>query len=86
VEREPETEEAKEGARAQFDFLEHVVANEDYATGSRQQKALKAGIMKEVYFGRNEGGGQAFHQWLARILETPDEALEALFAAPIAAE
>ncbi|MEM6681875.1 MAG: aromatic ring-hydroxylating dioxygenase subunit alpha [Pseudomonadota bacterium] len=86
MEREPETEDAKQGAHAQFEFLEHVVANEDYATGIRQQKALKAGLMKEVYFGRNEGGGQAFHQWLARVLETPDDELDDLFVQPLAAE
>jgi len=86
MEKEPASEEARQGAHEQFKFLEHVVANEDYATGTRQQKALKAGLMKEVYFGRNEAGGQAFHQWLARILDTPDDALDSLFAQSIAAE
>lgn len=79
MEQEPADEEARKGAHDQFSFLEHVVANEDYATGIRQQTALKAGIMKEVHFGRNEGGGQAFHKWLERIIDTDDADLEALF-------
>ncbi|MEM6833039.1 MAG: aromatic ring-hydroxylating dioxygenase subunit alpha [Sphingomonadales bacterium] len=86
LQNEPSSEEARKGAHDQFSFLEHVVANEDYATGIRQQNALKAGILKEVMFGRNEGGGQAFHHWLHRVVSTPDDELDALFALPMAAE
>ena len=57
-----------------------MVAEEDYATGLRQQNALRTGAMGTVMFGRNEAGGQNFHRWLDRILETPDEELNALFA------
>lgn len=86
LEREPATKEARKGAHDQFSFLEHVVAVEDYATGTRQQNALKAGLMKEVHFGRNEGGGQVFHQWLERILNADDDQLAQMFQPPLAAE
>jgi carnitine monooxygenase subunit len=67
-------------AEAQFKLLEYVVQEEDYATGLRQQRALRSGIKEHVLFGRNEGGGQRFHRWLERLLDTDDDALEALFA------
>ncbi|MEM7568661.1 MAG: aromatic ring-hydroxylating dioxygenase subunit alpha [Pseudomonadota bacterium] len=86
MEREPADEEARKGAHEQFSFLEHVVANEDYATGKRQQQALKAGLMKEVFFGRNELGGQVFHQWLDRIVGASDAELQGLFGPALAAE
>ena len=60
-------------------FLEHVVRDEDYATGFRQQAALKNGGRKQVLFGRNEGGAQLFHQWVDRLIAADDEALEQLF-------
>jgi len=66
---------------AQFKFLEHVVRDEDYATGLRQQIALKNGGREHVLFGQNEGGAQRFHQWVDRLIETDDDQLEALFAA-----
>jgi phenylpropionate dioxygenase-like ring-hydroxylating dioxygenase large terminal subunit len=68
-------------ADAQFEFLEHVVRDEDYATGLRQQVALKNGGRDHVLFGENEGGAQRFHQWVDRLLATPDDQLEALFVA-----
>jgi phenylpropionate dioxygenase-like ring-hydroxylating dioxygenase large terminal subunit len=79
MERMPETEEALQGARDQFAFLKTVVADEDYATGRRQHAALMSGQMSHVLFGRNEGGGQVFHQWVDRILATEDDDLPALF-------
>ena len=60
-------------------FLEHVVRNEDYYTGNRIQKALKAGAKSEVLFGRNESGGQRFHRWVQALLDTEDEGLSDLF-------
>ena len=60
-------------------FLHHVVADEDYYTGLRIQKALRTGAKKEVLFGRNEGGGQRFHQWVDAIINTDDADLELLF-------
>ena len=78
MENEP-TEEQAEAATAQFKLLEYVVQEEDYATGLRQQTALMTGAMSHVQFGRNEGGGQRFHQWLDTLLATEDEDLNALF-------
>lgn len=75
----PETEEMKREADKQFEFLEYVVAEEDYATGIALQKNLDVGARDHVLFGRNERGGQYFHQWVDRILETPDEDLPKLF-------
>ncbi|WP_448586816.1 aromatic ring-hydroxylating oxygenase subunit alpha [Thermaurantiacus sp.] len=80
MERPPETEEQRQGAHDQFAFLKTVVEGEDYATGRRQHEALMSGLLPEVLFGRNERGGQVFHQWVDRVLETDDADLEALFA------
>jgi phenylpropionate dioxygenase-like ring-hydroxylating dioxygenase large terminal subunit len=74
------TPEQTEAANAQFALLEHVVRDEDYATGLRQQRALMSGGKSDVLFGRNEGGGQRFHAWLDRLLATEDGDLGALFA------
>jgi len=79
MEKPPENDEITELAHEQFKFLEYVVAEEDYATGLRQQKALLTGALPHVMFGRNEGGGQAFHGWLEKILAADDQALPALF-------
>ncbi|MEM1434450.1 MAG: aromatic ring-hydroxylating dioxygenase subunit alpha [Pseudomonadota bacterium] len=74
----PDKERA-EAAHQQFLFLEHVVQNEDYATGLRQQTALETGTKSHVLFGRNESGGQNFHGWVDRLLKASDEELPALF-------
>ncbi len=79
MEKPPADEATAEAAREQFKFLEYVVQEEDYATGLRQQKALLTGAMPYVQFGRNEGGGQRFHAWVDRLIETDDQALPALF-------
>lgn len=79
MERPPENEEAAKAAHEQFKFLEYVVQEEDYATGLRLQKALRTGAMPHVQFGRNEGGGQRFHAWVDKLLETDDQALPGLF-------
>jgi phenylpropionate dioxygenase-like ring-hydroxylating dioxygenase large terminal subunit len=78
MENEPDEAQRQEAFK-QFKLLEYVVQEEDYATGLRQQKALESGARKEVLFGRNEGGGHRFHRWVDRILETPDDQLNALF-------
>jgi len=80
MEHEPDDAQRAE-AKKQFDLLEYVVQEEDYATGLRQQRALMTGAKSHIMFGRNEGGGQRFHGWLERLLATPDEGLNALFAA-----
>ena len=78
MEDEPD-EESRKAARDQFEFLKYVVQEEDYATGLRQQKALETRARDHVLFGRNEGGGQTFHHWVDRLLETSDEDLPKLF-------
>jgi phenylpropionate dioxygenase-like ring-hydroxylating dioxygenase large terminal subunit len=77
---EPTPENAAE-LTAQFKFLETVVQDEDYATGFRQQVALKNGGRDHVLFGENEGGAQRFHTWVDRLIAASDDELEALFAA-----
>ncbi len=79
MEQAPTDEETRQEAHEQFKFLEYVVREEDYATGLRQQRALRTGTMPHVLFGRNEGGGQRFHGWVEKLLETDDEALPSLF-------
>jgi phenylpropionate dioxygenase-like ring-hydroxylating dioxygenase large terminal subunit len=61
-------EAARSAAEKIFELLGHVVREEDYATGLRQQRALASGARTHVLFGRNEGGGQRFHAELARLL------------------
>ena len=78
MENQP-TEAQAEEAEKQFAFLKHVVEDEDYYTGLRQQHALETGFKKDVLFGRNEEGGQRFHGWVNKILDTADEDLNALF-------
>ena len=78
LQHEPRPEERDEAER-QFELLEYVVKVEDYDTGFRQQKALLAGGLDNVIFGRNEGGGQLFHQWVQKILDTDDGDLNNLF-------
>ena len=74
------TAEQVEEATAQFKFLEHVVRDEDYSTGFRQQVALKNGGRDHVLFGENEGGAQSFHKWVATLIQTEDADLDGLFA------
>ena len=81
LERAPDAAQA-EAATAQFSFLENVVRDEDYATGLAQQRALATGMKPRVLFGRNEGGGQRFHAWVERLLETEDADLPGLFERP----
>ena len=80
MEKAPDEKQAQE-ATDQFEFLKFVVKEEDYVTGLRQQVALKNGGRDHVLFGENEGGAQAFHKWVERIVHTEDDQLEALFAA-----
>ncbi len=81
MEREPENDEQRQGAQDQFNFLEIVVRDEDYTTGKRQHDALMSGQMDHVLFGQNEGGGQAFHGWAAKLTNATDEELVEIFAA-----
>ena len=79
MKEKPETEQQIREAEAQFALLEYVVEEEDYATGIALQKNLRLGARDHVLFGRNERGGQYFHNWVDRILETDDENLSDLF-------
>jgi len=78
VDRELSPEQA-EAATEQFEFLKGVVRDEDYATGLKQQDALRTGSREFVLFGRNEEGGQVFHSWVEKILQTEDDKLQDLF-------
>ncbi|MDB9926249.1 aromatic ring-hydroxylating dioxygenase subunit alpha [Hyphomicrobiales bacterium] len=78
MEKKPNKKQAEE-ADKQFDLLEYVVREEDYATGLRLQKGLKTGMIDSVMFGRNEGGGQSFHAWVDKILKANDKDLISLF-------
>ena len=80
MENQPDTDEQVKSAHEQFDFLEVVVRDEDYATGKRQHEALQSGLMDHVLFGRNERGGQVFHQWVDKLVEASDEDLRGIFA------
>lgn len=79
MEKLPTNPEVEAAAHEQFAFLEHVVRDEDYATGIRQQTALASGLRGDIMFGRNEAGGQRFHNWLDELLRTEDKDLRALF-------
>lgn len=81
MEHEPDDEAKIKAAHEQFDFLEIVVRDEDYKTGKRQHEALQSGLLKEVLFGRNERGGQVFHQWVERLTNASDAELQQIFAA-----
>jgi len=79
MEKKPDGETEKL-AYEQFAFLENVVKNEDYFTGLRQQRALKAGGIDYVMYGRNEGGAQRFHQWVDRVVTADDQELNRMFS------
>jgi phenylpropionate dioxygenase-like ring-hydroxylating dioxygenase large terminal subunit len=79
VDRELTPEQA-DAATQQFEFLKGVVRDEDYATGLKQQDALRTCSREFVLFGRNEEGGQVFHTWVDKILRTEDDKLEDLFS------
>ncbi len=63
-------------------FLAHVVGDEDLPTSAHQQKALGSGGLREVCFGRNEGGLQHFHKWIDTLVDSDDAALAHLLADP----
>ena len=76
---EPSDEKQVEAVKEQMDFLHYVVAEEDYFTGLRLQRALKTGMKDYVNFGLNEGGGQRFHRFVDELIETKNEDVETLF-------
>ena len=76
---EPPDDSALSEAAAQHEFLARVVGNEDLPVSAGQQLAIGSGFVDEFIFGRNEGGLQAFHAWVDRVLDTDDAGLDALF-------
>jgi len=68
------TEAERADANRRASFLEMVVRDEDYPTGVNQQRALATGAKSHVLFGRNEGGGQLFHQLLDQFLDAAHDA------------
>ena len=79
MEKAPDTNDLELEAKEQFDFLKFVVGEEDYATGNALQKNLSVGARDYVVFGKNELGGQNFHQWVDAIVDASDEDLPKLF-------
>jgi carnitine monooxygenase subunit len=76
----PEPDEGEEAYIAErMAFNLHVVRDEDYFTGLRIQRNVETGAKSEFVFGRNEGGGQRFHGWVQKVLDTDDAALPELF-------
>ena len=80
MERLPESDAVRDRAHEQFGLLEMVVRDEDYATGLRQQAALRSRPDAQVLFGRNEAGGQHFHGFIERLLACDSENLSDLFS------
>ena len=74
----PDDQQADE-VKKQMDFLRVVVEDEDYFTGLRLQRALNTGMKEFVNFGLNEGGGQRFHQFLEKMLNTTDDEVPTFF-------
>jgi phenylpropionate dioxygenase-like ring-hydroxylating dioxygenase large terminal subunit len=51
-----DSDEAREGADAVFDYAHHTVRDEDYALAERLQANLETGLSPHLLFGRNEPG------------------------------
>ena len=66
-EQEPVGDDLRD-ANEMADFLGHVVGQEDLPMSRSQQQVLQSGQMREVVFGRNEGGLQQFHTWVERFV------------------
>lgn len=78
IESEP-TDEARAATEALFEFLGHVVGEEDLPASFAQQRALSSGLLPSVCYGRNEGGVQRFHRWNERIIAAASGDLDGLF-------
>ena len=53
-------------------FLFRVVRDEDYRTCEGIQQSLRSNPARSVLFGRNEVGGQRFHQWVDALVAASD--------------
>lgn len=71
-ERPPAGAEIRE-AEEMADFLGRVVGEEDLPMARGQQSVLGSGQLRDVFFGRNEGGLQHFHRWVRRLVDAPPE-------------
>ena len=56
----------------QMKFLLGVVRDEDYRTCEGIQQSLRGNPARSVLFGRNEVGGQRFHQWVDALVAASD--------------
>jgi phenylpropionate dioxygenase-like ring-hydroxylating dioxygenase large terminal subunit len=56
-----DTDDARAGAEAVFDYAHHTVRDEDYALAARLQANLETGLSPHLLFGRNEPGLQHRH-------------------------
>lgn len=82
TDRPPETEEAKQVWSDQFMALQKIVDTEDNYMGFTQQQALDTGLVKELLYGRNEGGMQSYHAWVEKIARASDRELADMFTSP----
>ena len=55
-----------------MEFLLGVVRDEDYRTCEGIQQSLRSNPARSALFGRNEIGGQRFHQWVDALVEADD--------------
>ncbi len=78
----PPDDMARAAMREMCAFLAHVVGDEDLPTSTFQQQVMATGLLREVRFGRNEGGLQHFHRWLDRVIAADDAALPELLCQP----
>ncbi|MGE8133123.1 aromatic ring-hydroxylating oxygenase subunit alpha [Novosphingobium subterraneum] len=69
----PPNEEHFADATAMSDFLGKVVGTEDLPMSREQQSVLSSGLLREVRFGRNEGGVEHFHEWVDRFAGSPKD-------------
>jgi len=75
----PLDEETRKAGMILANKIETVVREEDLPTSARQQRSLATGLLPAVHFGRNEGGNQHFHRWIARIVAADDDRVPMLF-------
>ncbi len=70
--KEPVDEHRLSLIEEQMKFLLGVVRDEDYRTCEGIQQSLRSNPARTVLFGRNEVGGQRFHQWVDALVAARD--------------
>ena len=73
-----ETEDDTQALDAHMKMMRVVVGQEDYETGFKVQRGLATAAKPVSMFGRNEGGGQAFHRWVDALIAATDDELPAV--------